>query len=560
MISGKEFYEVMVAMVPLYVAMILAYGSVRWWRVFSPEQCAGINRYVALFVVPFLSFDFISKNDPYNMNFRFIMADVIQKLIVLAALAVWALVGGRRAGLDWTITIFSISTLPNTLVIGIPLFLSMYGDGSAPLLSQIIVMQCIVWFTLLLILLECRAAKIMIADQFPGASSGAIASITVDPEVVSLGNLDVDDPIETESCVDDDGKLHVVVRRSSAFRSDLNHSRNSFDFTSSFSNDDIYRQQSLRYPSGEGARRSSSYSEAKLNTRLPRFRHQMPYSSPQPTPNPSVSTTSLTGAASRQPHLQKAANGGNKDLHMFTRSFSASPAIHAFRKSPAAEHQVTAAVTTAELPEELSINNKTFEEDETAPPHQGGDGKTKEEATADKRCPGEVTAMPPTVVMMKLILTMAGRKLIRNPITYSTLIGLIWSLVKFRWDLELPRIIDKSLELIQNTGLGMAMFGLGMFMALQSRLIACGYKLAIYGMVLKFLLGPAVMAIPSAAFGLRGDLLRIAIVQAAMPCSVVSFVFAKEYNLHADILSTAVITGMIVTVPVALVYYILLGL
>ncbi|KAG6525188.1 hypothetical protein ZIOFF_015140 [Zingiber officinale] len=63
--------------------------------------------------------------------------------------------------------------------------------------------------------------------------------------------------------------------------------------------------------------------------------------------------------------------------------------------------------------------------------------------------------MPLAVVMMKLILTMAGRKLIRNPITYSTLIGLIW------WDLELPRIIDKSLELIQNTGLGMAMFGLG---------------------------------------------------------------------------------------------------
>ncbi|KAG6525187.1 hypothetical protein ZIOFF_015139 [Zingiber officinale] len=57
-------------------------------------------------------------------------------------------------------------------------------------------------------------------------------------------------------------------------------------------------------------------------------------------------------------------------------------------------------------------------------------------------------------------------------------------------------------------------------------------------MVLKFLLGPAVMAAPSAAFGLRGDLLWIAIVQAALPCGVVPFVFAKEYNLHADILST----------------------
>ncbi|XP_042466015.1 probable auxin efflux carrier component 1b [Zingiber officinale] len=168
--------------------------------------------------------------------------------------------------------------------------------------------------------------------------------------------------------------------------------------------------------------------------------------------------------------------------------------------------------------------------------------------------------MPLAVLMMKLILTMAGRKLIRNPITYSTLIDLIWSLVKFKWDLELPRIIDKSLELIQNTGLGMAMFGLGLFMALQSGIIACGYKVTIYGMVLKFLLGPAVMAAPSAAFGLRGDLLWIAIVQAALPCGVVPFVFAKEYNLHADILSTAVFIGMIVTVPVALVYYILLGL
>ncbi|XP_042466014.1 probable auxin efflux carrier component 1c [Zingiber officinale] len=170
--------------------------------------------------------------------------------------------------------------------------------------------------------------------------------------------------------------------------------------------------------------------------------------------------------------------------------------------------------------------------------------------------------MPLAVVMMKLILTMAGRKLIRNPITYSTLIGLIWSLVKFRWDLELPRIIDKSLELIQNTGLGMAMFGLGhLFMALQSRIIACGYKVTIYGMVLKFLLGPAVMAAaPSATFGLHSDLLWIAIVQAALPCGIVPFVFAKEYNLHADILSTAVFIGMIVTVPVALVYYIHLGL
>jgi auxin efflux carrier family protein len=40
--------------------------------------------------------------------------------------------------------------------------------------------------------------------------------------------------------------------------------------------------------------------------------------------------------------------------------------------------------------------------------------------------------MPPTSVMTRLILIMVWRKLIRNPNTYSSLIGLFWSLVSFR--------------------------------------------------------------------------------------------------------------------------------
>ena len=88
MITGTDFYHVMTAMVPLYVAMMLAYGSVKWWRIFTPDQCSGINRFVALFAVPLLSFHFISTNDPYEMNLRFLAADTLQKLLVLALLAV----------------------------------------------------------------------------------------------------------------------------------------------------------------------------------------------------------------------------------------------------------------------------------------------------------------------------------------------------------------------------------------------------------------------------------------------------------------------------------------
>jgi hypothetical protein len=53
----------------------------------------------------------------------------------------------------------------------------------------------------------------------------------------------------------------------------------------------------------------------------------------------------------------------------------------------------------------------------------------------------------------------------------------------------------------------------GLFMALQPRIIACGNKVATFSMMVRFLTGPAVMAAASIAVGLRGTLLRVAIVQ-----------------------------------------------
>jgi auxin efflux carrier family len=53
----------------------------------------------------------------------------------------------------------------------------------------------------------------------------------------------------------------------------------------------------------------------------------------------------------------------------------------------------------------------------------------------------------------------------------------------------------------------------GLFMALQPRIIACGNSVAAFAMSVRFLTGPAVMAAASFAVGLRGVLLHIAIVQ-----------------------------------------------
>lgn len=105
----------------------------------------------------------------------------------------------------------------------------------------------------------------------------------------------------------------------------------------------------------------------------------------------------------------------------------------------------------------------------------------------------------------------------------------------------MPAIIAKSISILSDAGLGMAMFSLGrylpkdqtfgsetlvyrrvkalslvvsgLFMALQPRIIACGNGIASFAMVVRFVTGPAVMAAASIAVGLRGGLLHVAVVQ-----------------------------------------------
>ena len=62
--------------------------------------------------------------------------------------------------------------------------------------------------------------------------------------------------------------------------------------------------------------------------------------------------------------------------------------------------------------------------------------------------------------------------------------------------------------------------GVGIFMALQEKFVACGTSLTIIGMVLRFIAGPAAMAIGCIAVGLHGDVLRVAIIQVIITKSI----------------------------------------
>ncbi|XP_031477640.1 auxin efflux carrier component 5-like [Nymphaea colorata] len=363
MIGSRELYNVVSATFPLYVPVVLGYGSVRWWKFFSSDQCQGINKLVAFIVIPFFTFDFISGVDPFHLNRRFLAADAVSKAIAAAALLLWAKFCSKGSYL-WTITGFSLSTLSNTLVVGVPLLNAMYGKVGQDLAIQSFLLQAMVWFTVVVIVLEVRKAR------------NSLVSIT------------------DSSNMDD----HVVP---------------------------IEHEESAEGDQERG--RSSS------------------------------------AGTDQKPSLKE---------------------------------------------------------------------------------------------VMKVV----WLKIVVNPNTCASIAGLIWALVSTRWHFGMPSLIRGSVLIMSKGGGGMAMFSIGLFMASQEKLFACGPKLVLLGIVLRFIAGPAAMAAASIAVGLRGTVLNIAIIQAALPQAIASFVYAKEYEVHPEVISTAVILGTLISLPVLIAYYVVLEL
>ncbi|XP_026382990.1 auxin efflux carrier component 5-like isoform X2 [Papaver somniferum] len=330
MIGMGDIYKVVVAMTPLYVALVLGYGSVKWWKMFSPEQCDAINKFVCYFTLPLFTFHFTSQVDPFGWNYKFLAADAISKVIIVIVLVAWAK-GSSNGCYTWLITSFSLSTLTNSLVVGVPMLKAMYGDLGVNIVVESTVFQGIVWLSTLLFVLEFRKAN-------------------------------------------DSSSLNIV---DSQMVNDLERNDNSVS-----------------------------------DTTIPR---------------------------------------------------------------------------------------------------------------------------PSFLSMMKTVCV----KLILNPNAQASVIGITWAFISNRWHIEMPTIVEESVLIMSKAGIGSAMFSMGLFTALQEKILACGVRLTLFGLVLRFIAGPAAMAIGCLAVGLRGDVLRVAIVQAALPQAIASFIYAKEYGLHADVLSTA---------------------
>ncbi|KAG6541538.1 hypothetical protein Mapa_017060 [Marchantia paleacea] len=144
------------------------------------------------------------------------------------------------------------------------------------------------------------------------------------------------------------------------------------------------------------------------------------------------------------------------------------------------------------------------------------------------------------------------------PLLYTSSIGFIYSLFAFKYNWTMPYTVITPIEMIAKGAIAISVVTMALTWYQSGRLVSCGYKRMFYGWFIRFLVGPVIMVLTSLAFGLKGISFEFSVLQAALPVGLVSFVLAKEYKLDVEVFSTAVITQLVIFLPIVVVYFFIL--
>ncbi|BFI17623.1 auxin efflux carrier family protein [Marchantia polymorpha subsp. ruderalis] len=144
------------------------------------------------------------------------------------------------------------------------------------------------------------------------------------------------------------------------------------------------------------------------------------------------------------------------------------------------------------------------------------------------------------------------------PLLYTSSIGFIYSLFAFKYNWTMPYTIITPIEMIAKGAIAISVVTMALTWSQSGKLVSCGYKRMFYGWFIRFIVGPVIMVITSLAFGLKGISFEFSVLQAALPVGLVSFVLAKEYKLDVEVFSTAVITQLVIFLPIVVVYFFIL--
>jgi len=135
----------------------------------------------------------------------------------------------------------------------------------------------------------------------------------------------------------------------------------------------------------------------------------------------------------------------------------------------------------------------------------------------------------------------------KRPVVLAPLAGLLWRLI----GLEIPAPLDKSLDLLGKSTVGLALFLTGLLLSAQPFRLSAN---VLAGVLVKNFVQPGIALVLVFILVLRGDLGREAFLLTALPAGFFGTVFGARYDVRSVEMNSILVlsTAMsIVTIPVA---------
>lgn len=158
-------------------------------------------------------------------------------------------------------------------------------------------------------------------------------------------------------------------------------------------------------------------------------------------------------------------------------------------------------------------------------------------------------------------------KLVRNPILWAILIGIILSVSSLGPKYLAPGVpqnpncsyavgagfIQLSLTYFARCTQPMALLAVGMFLVGKNPL-ACGIIQSILFMIIKLILVPGLMVGCAFAVGLSGAEGRAAVLLASLPVSPTAYTVSEKYNIGRDVAESNVFFGNLLVLPTTIAW------
>ncbi|GBG79697.1 hypothetical protein CBR_g29961 [Chara braunii] len=582
-----------------------------------------MNNLNAYFALPAYSFMVIATCDLTKMDKVFIIADTIGKIVLLISLGFCVRSLPKKhtfaSRFQWWATSFMIATITNSVIIGFPLAEAMYGADAIPLMAQLVVVKGVLWFPLVHML--CQMCPIFWKREDhnkldpPGGTKvkpSCLSSSQSPVTAVSEEILNMPRPSDHGGKSNSELASIAVVRQSVHRRRDANGADNPHAIDPYQWKGDSDPMHKVEVVTGSPSREEELCLKVEMYdatsvtgpvraapsvsadaTSLREFGQankataevQRTSSDTADKLKLSCSSVSLEAATTAemqiqvqmpvmgQTHTVTRQNPGSADEEEAAQVGETSRAA-GWRCVPAGSDETTEAASRdpqgtnacgllqsrMNFPMSLSAHRSARKMDPKMPlgeegstqcqPHASGKLNPKLESEKDPTSDSEVCK----------VVRLTAKAFLKQRLLFSGLLGVAFSLLASKYGFEMPTVMRKTVSMLSNMCLGLSMVSLGLFTGCQASLIPIGWWTTTWTFSLRFVWGPLAVAVISYLFGCRGLTLKVGLIHNALPQAVMSFVLASQFDVHPDVLGTGVSFGTLVSMPLLIIYYVVLEL